>query len=453
MGKRASTEAVGGIDDEIGKLDPTRLRKLIRHLFGHVPDARQAALEWIKKRPEGTGRRTGVRAGVLDGELAGEYWNNARPIISRFNELGGGPEEEEQEAYEWLEKVEKLADEGHITADVRLGLIEDILEEYFEGNSGFDDALTGLAFSLCREPAEWHALVGMLREHPSDWNEKLIMDIERDHLKDGKAYLEHRTKNLRYGMDYWDLAGYYLGTDDTESALRTCEEGAVKGEGRIEELLVFLFEHYEKKRDPGQLERIAGVAISRGTDQRLVLDRLFEYYKALNDYENAKKAALRAYEHLRTGYFAEYKRLKAFLNCPDWEAVEGRVISDSRKNDLDGYLNICLSRGDKEAVLGTILKPPLDRWGWHLKCDYDGFARKISPDYPREMADYFWRRAGSSIGEKSRGSYRTAARYLSLVKDIYFNRLKDPMTWNRRFEALKEGLRNRPAFLEETRGL
>ena len=34
---------------------------------------------------------------ALNDELLREYWNAAQPIISEFNEYGGGPEDEEDE--------------------------------------------------------------------------------------------------------------------------------------------------------------------------------------------------------------------------------------------------------------------------------------------------------------------------------------------------------------------
>jgi hypothetical protein len=349
--------------------------------------------------------------------------------------------------------VEHLAEKGDLPSEIRMGLVDDVLEEYFPGNSGFDDALMDIVFALCREKDDWMYLIKRLRAHPSRWHDKLILEIEKDHLRDDRAYLDSRKKTLQYGLDYWDLAGYYLGNNDMENALKTSEEGILKGEGRIEELLVFLFEHYAKKKNPGELERIVKTSIMRGTDERVMLDRLFAYYNAAGDYENAKRAALRAYEHLRGGYFAEYRRLKDFLKRPDWKEVEKRLLADSKKKDLDGFLDICLARGEKAAVMRTILRPPKDRWGMPLECDYDRFARKIGPDFPEELAEYFWRRASHFIRMKGRDSYRAAAEHLSASKDIYLNRLKDPEGWKRRFERLKAGLRNRPAFLDEARGL
>jgi hypothetical protein len=453
MGGKGSRETVGGIEEELEKLDLAQLRKLVHHLLSHVPDANLTALEWFKGRQERKGGKTSAGSGVIDGELAGEYWDNARPIISKFNEYGGGPNEDEEEAYGWLDKVQQLAEKGDLPSEIRMGLADDVLEEYFPRNSGFDDALMDIVFALCREKDDWIYLIKRLREHPSRWHDKLILEIEKDHLRDDRAYLDLRKKTLQYGLDYWDLAGYYIGKNDMENALKTSEEGILKGEGRIEEMLVFLFEHYAKKKDPGELERIVQTSITRGTDERMMLDRLFRYYKARGDYESAKRAALRACDHIHGGYFEEYRRLKDFLSGSDWKAIENRILQDSKKKDLDGFLDICLSRGEKKTVMKTILRPPKDRWGMPQDCDYDRFARRIGPDFPKEMAEYFWRRASYFISMKGRDSYRAAAAYLSASKDIYLNRLKDPDGWTRRFERLKAGLRNRPAFLDEARGL
>ncbi len=49
---------------------------------------------------------------INDDLLLLEYWEDARSIISDFNELGGGPEEDEDEAYGYLEKISEPIKKG-----------------------------------------------------------------------------------------------------------------------------------------------------------------------------------------------------------------------------------------------------------------------------------------------------------------------------------------------------
>lgn len=154
-----------------------------------------------------------------------EYWRNSRSIISEFNCYGGGPEEEEEEAYEWLEKISGLIRENKITPEAKRRFMDEAFIEYDAGNSGFDDSLMDLFFELCKEKDEWEFLVQKLNRGKSDWGKKLVMEIYRDHLKDDSRYLEERLKNLQYGMDYWDLVQYYTDKGNEELALEIAHKG------------------------------------------------------------------------------------------------------------------------------------------------------------------------------------------------------------------------------------
>jgi hypothetical protein len=75
-------------------------------------------------------------------------------------------------------------------------------------------------FEICQTKEEWEYLVKKLDEHPSDWRKKLIMDIQKEHLHNDKAYLAERMKKLHYGMDYWDLAEFYIEKEDRKKATK-----------------------------------------------------------------------------------------------------------------------------------------------------------------------------------------------------------------------------------------
>ncbi len=78
-------------------------------------------------------------------ELLFEYWNNAQNIIADFNCYGGGPEKDEEEAYEWLEKISGLIKEDQITSVAKKEFLDEAFVEYDAGNSGFDDGYYGLS--------------------------------------------------------------------------------------------------------------------------------------------------------------------------------------------------------------------------------------------------------------------------------------------------------------------
>lgn len=386
--------------------------------------------------------------------MVSEYWDNARPIISKFNEYGGGPRDEEAEAYRWLGKAQDLAEKGNMPHDLRLSLIDDILEEYFTHNSGFEDSMMALIHATCKEDRDWEHLVVRLREHPSDWNLHLAMEILKDRLHKDKEYLDLRQGRLHYGMDYWDLVKFYNERGHSDKAVRTAEDGLLKGEGRLDELFEFLFDHYSKKGDASVLESLASTAVNGEHNQREVLDRLVEHYRKKGQYKPMRDALLRSFEYVPyRRYHQEYLRLKALLRRTDWTDIEKRIIDDAKRKDLDGYLEICLERKDVKAVLETILDPPRNKWGGPAECDYDRFADRIGDEYPLEMVEYHKRRATYYIELKGRDFYKTAAKHLEEMKRLYFDVIGDEGKWEKHIDALKKKYSNRKAFLEEVRDI
>jgi lipoate-protein ligase A len=69
-------------------------------------------LEWFKEKAEASSVAEVVV--TLNDELLMEYWEKAENIIAEFNEYGGGPEDEEEEAYQWLNEISELIRKGII---------------------------------------------------------------------------------------------------------------------------------------------------------------------------------------------------------------------------------------------------------------------------------------------------------------------------------------------------
>jgi len=175
------------IKDQIESLKPNELVSLISYLIQRGEQARLHVLEWLKEnsdKPQNTvNQKKSNKNQKTHDVLLFEYWNKAQNIISEFNCYGGGPDEDEEEAYEWLEKIMNLVNEDKITPEAKRELMGATFVEYDAGNSGFDDALMDLFFGLCKEKEEWEYLVEKLNKRPSEWRKKLVMSIYKNHLK------------------------------------------------------------------------------------------------------------------------------------------------------------------------------------------------------------------------------------------------------------------------------
>lgn len=429
---------------------------LVSTLLIKKPELHQLILEWFNEKHESVPETITDNdiVSINDGLLF-EYWEDARSIISEFNELGGGPEDDEEEAFSYLEKISELINEGGLSTAAKLEFLDEAFEEYNIHNSGFEDGLMDIFFEICQTKEEWEYLVNKLDEHPSKWRKERIMNIQREYLHDDDAYLQERIQVLISGMDYWDLVTFYVEKGNLEKALEKVEEGILKGEGRLTELFEFLWEHFSKKEDTASLERLVQTALSRNTEQKNMLDRLFEYYKSKGDYERAKDALLRSFEFVREQYYAEYKRMNKFLKVPDWESIEPEIFNKIKEKDFYDYLRICLDKGMKETVLESImsLKPPHSRFGLSGENGFDEFADKLTNDFPEKIIEFYWQKAYRNIPGGNRNTYSSAVRDLNKAKNIYINVLKNEVGWFKRFADLKSEFKKRPAFLEIVSGL
>lgn len=201
-------------------------------------------------------------------------------------------------------------------------------------------------------------------------------------------------------------------------------------------------------------------AIKKESDEKEMLDRLFEYYKAQNDYENAKRAILKAFEYVKgAGYipevrsYAHYNKMKQFLVEADWKEIEPKIIKDVREKDLEDYMRICLDKNMKKEVVDILLNSPKKRPGFGLfsdrEYDLDEFAQRLKEEFPENIIKYYWQKAYSKIQNGNRNTYFIAARYLDKVKQIYIDILNEESKWEQRFSNLKTEFKKRPAFLEE----
>jgi hypothetical protein len=242
---------------------------------------------------------------------------------------------------------------------------------------------------------------------------------------------------------------FYIEKGDQVKAQETAEEGILKGEGWVTMVFEFLWEYFSKKEDTANLERLVRTALSCNTEQKNMLDRLFDYYRSKGDYELAKDALIRSFEFARQQYYAEYKRMKGFLRALDWKFIEPEIFNKIKEKDFHDYLRICLDKGMKETVLKSILNPPKNRFGYSIEVDFDKFADELISDFPKEIIEFYWQKAYRNIPSGNRNTYWTAAEYLKKVKEIYFDILKDEAGWVKRISDLKSEFKKRPAFLDE----
>lgn len=174
------------------------LLELIMRLIQSNKKAQEKALHFLENK------------GYLnDEELAQKHYNEYREkfaeaidIISEFNMYGGGPEDDEDRAYENMEQVLSLLEEGKLPDEFREEMIHELMEQYLEGNSGFDDAIWDWIERIACEEAHWRLVLSYLEQSNSRYDQSLMLDIYRHKLGDEETYEQMRIQQLTYGSDY-----------------------------------------------------------------------------------------------------------------------------------------------------------------------------------------------------------------------------------------------------------
>ena len=90
-----NSENISGLEPLLkGKTEP-QLKNIIFDIVSRFPET----FDFILRREQEGGKID------VNSELAQELWAEAEGIISKFNNYGGGPEDEEEEAYGKIEKL------------------------------------------------------------------------------------------------------------------------------------------------------------------------------------------------------------------------------------------------------------------------------------------------------------------------------------------------------------
>ena len=138
------------LDEELKSLGVDDLYNLVQNLISKNSEVHRLVLEWFKEKAEASSVAE-KEVTTLNEELLMEYWEKAENIISEFNEYGGGPEDEEEKAYQWLNKISELIRKGNISSDAKRGFLDDAFVEYDIENSGFEDELMHIFFRDLRD--------------------------------------------------------------------------------------------------------------------------------------------------------------------------------------------------------------------------------------------------------------------------------------------------------------
>ncbi len=339
MDKKTVTEML----QDAGKND---LIDIIAKMSASSHKAEKIIIDWCKNSNPKYQKK------AIEMELEG-LWQQARTIISEFNAYGGGPEFQEEEACDNLWKMDEIVQEHDISWESRGSILDEMLEEFNIGNSGFDDILIDVASSFCKSREEKIYFADALAKGNNSYYRDYAAHIYQE-LGDDEQFLQLKIANLRYGSDYVEIAKYYEKAGNRKKQLEYIWTGLEKSTGRLDELIDYAAQIYRKEKNEAELKHLYEFARKTGADINIaaIAGQIYKYSEKKGDYGSQKKMLLVLLDTCEKSVAKKWFKLcKSKFHPEDWEEEYENILEKIRKKDTKFYLDICMETGREDVVL------------------------------------------------------------------------------------------------------
>ncbi|MGA3116637.1 MAG: SWIM zinc finger family protein [Syntrophobacteraceae bacterium] len=389
-------------------------------------------------------------------------WAVADSILNELNEYGMNDDALEEVLFDVLQVLKDFLVGKVALAARKREIIDRLMYFYNWGNCGVVDIVYDTVMDLCSEKQDYQAVIEKLesRNQSSSYIRGLLADLYQL-IGDERAELAVLERELRYGMDYWSLAEYWLRRGNRDKATRVVEEGIEKGEGRKQELYDFLQQDFEKRGDYVGLANLLERKAQRNDllNGTLRADPIYlslrDYYRLRDDYGSLLKLLQLCLKRNEID-FGVYREAKEALKENDRAAFEKEMISRLRREQKDRKSTWSLGPSQALKTLAEIhaYKEDLDQLFEVVKGEHELLVkyedRLLSLHSSHYLSEYR-ARAESLIAERGRGNYLQAVEYLKKVRTIYRDMLKRSEEWDRYIRGIRENNKTLRALHEELR--
>ena len=398
--------------ETVEKLLENRDRTELYDIIAQLSDCSDEAEEWLL---DYCSRKSGENNSALIAEKQiRHYWYMAEDIIDDANTYGGTKDEDD--AYYALNMIDDLARENEISWECRKEIVDGMLKQFYIGNSGFEDKLIESCETLCKTNEENLYLADKISESPDGYYKKYAAGI---YLKCGNTekFIELQSENLEYGSDYIRLADFYKENDQADKAVALVEKGLKKCDGRLDIVFEWLYSEYKQRNQEDKIHRLYKIALEKDRDVSTMTRLMYEYYS--DDYEKKKPYLLKMIEVCRDYDAKEwYDECKKVLTLSDFEKESERLHECLKERNTEDYLQLRIDEGNTEEVLDFLKKSSL-RSGYYYGLNYGHYlAEQLASDYPKDVADMYWRECESLCTTSNKNRYMRATYILKEIKSI-----------------------------------
>lgn len=394
------------IDKLLIDVSREELIKIINRLISFDTASEEWLLNYCKQKGNDSNESLIVKKQIQ------HYWDEAEDIISESNEYGGTYKEDD--AYNALSMINDLCKETKTDWEFRQSIVDEMLEQFYIGNSGFDDALVDSCRLLCQSDDEKLYLAAALSKSGGYYASvaaKMFLDYGKD-----DEYLRVRQDNLCYGSDYIELANYFISKKQDDKAVDLVEEALKYANGRMDEVYEWLFKNYAEKKQEDKIIKLYQKAIEKNCNIDVIVELMYQYYQ--DDYTKKKKYLLRMIElcgirSLRK-WFDECKQV---LCEDDFKKQADYLYATFKKRNLHDYLQLKIEEGNLQEVLIELQEASNTYYRYDLDSNHE-LSRKLTEVYPLEICELYWKECEKMCYQSNKKNYMKAVDILEEIKSI-----------------------------------
>ena len=381
--------------------------RIIVNLSGFSEEAEKWLLDYCEDHGEASD------AEFLARKQVEHCWSVAESIIDEANCCGGADEDEEDSAGTALFTIGELVKKHTFDWKFRQSLIDRMLEQFMQDNSGFEDALIDACMELCQAGTEYLYLADRLRDASSAYYRKFAAGL---FLKygDEDSFVEIQSQNLEYGSDYIALADFYMKKGQPDTAIRLVETAALKLDTRLDQVYEWLYQVYRKENQEEKLIQLYETAQKKRLDLGTMTRLMSEYYA--DDYEKRRPYLLRMPEVCRDEETKKWvDTCRRELTPEDYNQASGRLYALLRKKAPADYLQLRIDEESFDEVLEYLREHP-NRPGscWEVDQGHK-LSKQLVNRYPQEVCGLYWRECEGLCATVKQGYYPQA---VSILKEI-----------------------------------
>ncbi|MDE5893828.1 MAG: hypothetical protein K2H45_12985 [Acetatifactor sp.] len=415
-------------------------------MAGRSENAQQVLLDFCQKEGEST--KPDNHALIIEKQID-RHWSRAKGIIADFDCYGGGPEWDEENAYDELEKMTQLMINNEVSWAVRKKVLDEMLAFVASDNSGFTDSLVDIAVELCKGKEEKIYLADFLAQHGNSYYRGFASTIYRECGEDAK-FLKNQKAHLEYAEDYMELADYYMKKGDEEKALETVWDGMRKGDGRLDEVYRYLFAYYRDKGDEKSLEKFYHESQKKQRDRDTILNLMYQYYKDKGDYDRQKETVIKLFSCADgEDLYRLYQNCREELTADDFAKEEKGILAVIKERKLTAYFDILMDKNETKEVIEYITRHQ-QYGGWGMD-EGHYFSKRLAGQYPREVVEMYWNEVGVFVRIGKVENYRHAVKVLKEIRKI-MRRNKWGDEWERRYGEFVRGHGRKRLLMGELEG-